>query len=73
MVVTGGALVGGTDVVEGLVDHQALGIHHVREGERELAWDVGFLLLGAAQIAGGWAIARAAERSPGRADAAGAD
>ena len=50
------------NVVEGLIDHQALGLHHVREGENELAWDLGFLALGVAQIAAGWLIARRGER-----------
>jgi uncharacterized membrane protein len=36
------------DVVEGLVDHQILGMHHVHPGQDQLAWDLGFLLLGAA-------------------------
>jgi uncharacterized membrane protein len=48
------------NVVEGLVDHQILGIHHVHPGRAELAWDVGFLLFGAALMTGGGAaIARA--------------
>jgi uncharacterized membrane protein len=51
--------------VEGLIDHQILGIHHVHPGEGELAWDLGFLALGLAQIAGGWLAIRA-----GRADTA---
>ena len=48
---------------EGLIDHQVLGIHHVHPGGDELAWDLGFLALGIAQIAGGWRAVRA-----GRAD-----
>jgi uncharacterized membrane protein len=47
------------NVVEGLIDHQLLGIHHVHPGENELAWDLGFLALGVLQIAGGWASIRA--------------
>ena len=34
------------NVVEGLIDHQWLGIHHVHPGAGQLAWDVGFLLFG---------------------------
>jgi uncharacterized membrane protein len=49
--------------VEGLVDHELLGIHHVHPGQGELAWDLGFLALGLAQIAIGLAVIRA-----GRAD-----
>lgn len=29
--------------VEGLIDHQLFGLHHVRPGEHELAWDIAFL------------------------------
>ncbi|MBL1199913.1 MAG: DUF2243 domain-containing protein [Nostoc sp. GBBB01] len=34
------------DVVEGLIDHQILGIHHVKPGPNQLAWDLGFLAFG---------------------------
>jgi uncharacterized membrane protein len=44
--------------IEGIVDHQILGIHHVRPGTGELAWDLGFLTVGLAQIAGGWLAIR---------------
>jgi uncharacterized membrane protein len=45
--------------VEGLIDHQILGIHHVRPGPHELAWDLGFLIIGGAGfIALGYLIAR---------------
>ena len=43
------------NLVEGLIDHQLLGIHHVHPGAGQLAWDVGFLLFGAALIVAGWA------------------
>lgn len=46
------------NLVEGLVDHQLLGIHHVHPGEGQLAWDVGFLVFGAALIVAGWAAIR---------------
>lgn len=49
---------GAFDVVEGLVDHQLLGIHHVRPGPHELAYDVGFLVLGAVLWVLGSALAR---------------
>lgn len=45
--------------VEGLIDHQILGVHHVHSGEAQLAWDLGFLALGVAQIAAGWWAIRA--------------
>ncbi len=51
------------NVVEGVIDHQLLGIHHVHPGENQLAWDLGFLAFGALLILGGLALVRA-----GRAD-----
>jgi uncharacterized membrane protein len=50
------------NLVEGVVDHHLLGIHHVREGGSELAWDLGFLALGALLGIGGAALARSGER-----------
>lgn len=38
------------DFVEGLIDHQILGVHHVKPGPHEFAWDMGFLALGALLI-----------------------
>ncbi len=32
--------------VEGLIDHQILGIHHLKPGPNQLVWDLGFLLFG---------------------------
>ncbi|MEU8817018.1 DUF2243 domain-containing protein [Actinoplanes sp. NPDC048796] len=48
------------NLVEGLVDHQILGIHHVRTGPHQLAWDLGFLAFGAALVAIGWLVQRRA-------------
>jgi uncharacterized membrane protein len=59
-----GKLLGGTlligwgifNVVEGLVNHQLLGLHHVNETvphSQWLAWDLGFLAWGAAMIVAG--------------------
>jgi len=43
------------NLVEGLVDHQILGVHHVHTGPHQLAYDLGFLVLGAVLvIVGGW-------------------
>ena len=50
------------NLVEGIVDHHVLSIHHVREGSNELAWDLAFLTLGALLLIGGWVLARADER-----------
>jgi uncharacterized membrane protein len=46
------------NLVEGVVDHHLLQIHHVRPGPNELAWDLGFLALGAVLVVVGWAMAR---------------
>jgi uncharacterized membrane protein len=36
---------GAFNLVEGLIDHHLLGIHHVKSGAHEMAWDLGFLIL----------------------------
>lgn len=48
------------NVVEGLIDHQLLGIHHVLSGEYQTLADILFLVLGGLLMAGGWALQRAA-------------
>jgi len=56
------------NVVEGIVDHLLLGIHHVNETaprEQWLWWDLGFLLWGAAMIGVGWWLWRSSGASPG--------
>jgi uncharacterized membrane protein len=48
------------NVVEGLIDHELLGIHHVRDDlGGPLGWDLGFLAFGALLVAGGLALSRA--------------
>lgn len=48
------------NVVEGIIDHQILGIHHVYEyTSSKLLWDLGFLAFGVLLILGGWASIRA--------------
>jgi uncharacterized membrane protein len=50
---------GSFNVVEGLVDHHILGIHHVKEtAANPLAWDLGFLAFGAALVIVGVALSR---------------
>jgi uncharacterized membrane protein len=49
------------NLVDGIVDHHILRIHHVREGASQTAWDLGFLAVGALLAVGGWALARSAE------------
>ncbi len=54
-----GGMLGGWgmfNVIEGLVDHQFLGVHHVHPGIGQLAWDLGFLLVGALLILFGRAL-----------------
>jgi len=50
------------NLVEGTIDHHLLALHHVHPGQSQLAWDLGFLVLGALQSAGGWALIRAGRR-----------
>ena len=44
---------------EGVLNHHVLGIHHVRSGPHELAYDLGFLTLGAGLVVVGWLVQRA--------------
>lgn len=56
---------GAFNVVEGLVDHQLLGLHHVNETaprDQWIYWDVGFLAWGAAMLGGGWRLYRSGIR-----------
>jgi uncharacterized membrane protein len=49
------------NLVEGIVDHQVLGIHHVNETvppSQWIYWDIGFLVWGAAMLIGGWFLWR---------------
>lgn len=61
----GGAILLGAglfNVVEGLIDHHLLGIHHVKPGPHQLAWDLGFLGIGAALAIIGWLVLSNARR-----------
>jgi uncharacterized membrane protein len=49
---------GAFNLVEGVVDHHILTIHHVKAGENQLAFDLAFLGLGVALVAGGLLLAR---------------
>lgn len=53
---------GAFNVVEGLIDHQFLGIHHVHPGANQLAWDVGFLVWGALMLGVGSVLIRAGRK-----------
>lgn len=53
------------NLVEGVIDHHILHLHHVTEGEGHLIWDVAFLASGVVLAVAGWLLIRA-----GRLDAA---
>jgi uncharacterized membrane protein len=44
------------NVVEGIIDHHLLQIHHVKPGVNQLAWDIGFIAVGLLAIAIGFII-----------------
>jgi len=46
------------NLVEGVVDHLVLGVHHVRVGSGQLLYDLGFLVLGAVLATVGVLMAR---------------
>ncbi len=46
------------NTIEGVIDHQFLGVHHVHPGPYELAADLAFLAFGLALIIGGIAMIR---------------
>ena len=51
------------NLVEGTIDHQILGVHHVRDDlGAPLSWDIGFLVLGAVLLVGGWLLHRRGAR-----------
>ena len=53
------------NVVEGIIDHHLLGIHHVNETVVRghwIYWDLGFLIWGALMLVGGWFLLKAGEQ-----------
>ena len=49
------------NLIEGVIDHHLLGIHHVNETVDRSAWfywDIGFLIWGAVMLAAGWTMIR---------------
>lgn len=48
------------NIVEGLIDHQILGVHHVRPGPHRLAYDLAFLGLGVLLVVVGLTLAGSA-------------
>ncbi len=60
------------NLVEGLVDHQILGVHHVNETvprDQWLWWDLAFIAWGAAMLLGGWSLWRRGAAESGNARA----
>jgi uncharacterized membrane protein len=52
------------NLVEGVIDHQLLGVHHVRDDlGAPLSWDIGFLVFGALLVVGGWLMHRQGVRT----------
>lgn len=57
---------GAFNVVEGLINHHLLGIHHVNETvprNEWFLWDIGFLIWGAVMLVVGWLLVRAGRRT----------
>lgn len=53
------------NLVEGIVDHHILQIHHVNETvpmNQWIYWDIGFLVWGAAMLRGGWVLLKSGQR-----------
>jgi uncharacterized membrane protein len=49
---------GGFNVVEGIINHHVVGLHHVRPGPDELLYDVGFLIWGGIMLVIGIGLLR---------------
>jgi uncharacterized membrane protein len=45
--------------IEGMIDHQILGVHHVHPGDGQLVWDLGYLAFGIIAIAAGCVLVHA--------------
>jgi uncharacterized membrane protein len=60
------------NVVEGIIDHHILGIHHVNETvapQQWIYWDIGFIVWGVAMLLIGWLLWRAGVRETAEATA----
>jgi uncharacterized membrane protein len=53
---------GAFNVVEGVIDHHILSLHHVHPGVDQIVWDVGFLLFGAALVGIGYVFIASGRR-----------
>ncbi len=61
------------NLVEGIINHHLLGLHHVNETvppEQWIYWDLGFLAWGALMVVGGWFLLRAGKRDTAMASVA---
>jgi uncharacterized membrane protein len=59
---------GAFNVIEGLINHQVLGLHHVNETvsrDQWRYWDLAYITWGAAMLAGGGALLGAGRREEG--------
>jgi uncharacterized membrane protein len=55
---------GAFNVLEGIIDHELLGIHHVRSGAEHRVYDWAFLGISAILILAGWSLARPRRTGP---------
>ncbi len=51
------------NLVEGIIDHHWLGIHHLRSGEAQFLWDLGFLGAGLLLVLIGYFLIRSGQAS----------
>jgi len=60
---------GAFNLVEGMIDHHLLGIHHVNETvppDQWIFWDIGFLIWGAGMLVIGWQLLRVGQHETRR-------
>lgn len=50
------------NVLDEVVFHALLDLHHIREGDNELAYDIGFSALGVTQLLVGWLFVRSGRK-----------
>lgn len=51
------------NLIEGVLDHHILGIHHLKPGPHQLLWDIGFLAAGGLLVGIGWILIQGARVS----------
>lgn len=54
---------GGFNCLEGLIDHQLLGIHHVRSGAYTLIYDLAYLVISGVIAIAGWVILQSSQNA----------